>query len=177
MDFNEGDNTFRILGSFEDGTAVMGWEYWTNEVIDGEVKSRPVRVNEYDVIPVADVNEDSYGRPNLYFFWAFPVYNFDAKRIQILKIRQKTVREVIQKSVKNPKWGDPKNYNFVVDMDKNRKPMHLTSTEPKEELGKDIWDKYKSMHIDMQAWMRGEDPFSTQTSVDSIADDALDALG
>ncbi len=162
MEFEDGDNTFRVLDS-----AVMGWEYWTDMIVDGEKKSRPVRVKEYDAIPLGEVNVNKFGNLNLSFFWAFPVYNFDAQRIQILVVKQKTVRTPMQKNIKNPKWGDPRDYNFVVskDQDEKGKIFYTVTTEPKEPLDKAIIQKYKSMSIDMNAWMAGKDPFKPSNEV------------
>ena len=83
-------------------------------------------------------------------------------------------------SIKNVKWGDPKTYNFVVNQDKDRKPMYMVSTEPKEELDKNILTRFKSMNIDMDVWMKGEDPFSDSKTDgvdgDKLADDVLEGI-
>ena len=173
MSFEEGDNTFRILD-----TATIGWEYWTEKEIDGEMKSRPVRVKEHDSIPLRDVNINKFGNLNLSFFWAFPVYNFDAGRIQILTIKQKTVRRGMEKNIKNPKWGDPREYNFVVSREKDEsgKTVYTVTTEPKEELDQNIVDKFKSMKIDMQAWMSSDDPFKDQKDDNGAVDDSEDII-
>jgi hypothetical protein len=147
MSFEEGDNTFRVLDE-----SIIGWEYWTKD-------DRPVRVNEFDNIPLGDVKEGKYGL-NLSFFWAFPVYNFDAGRVQILVVKQKTVRQGMLTYIKNKKWGDPKSYNFVVTRIKEGdKTSYLVSVDPKEELDKKIVEKYKEMNLDMKTWFKGEDPF------------------
>jgi len=179
MDFEEGDNTFRALDS-----ATVGWEYWVERVIDGKTVNRPVRVKEHDSIPLNEVVEDRYGKLNYSFFWAFPVYSFDNRKIQILTIKQKTVRRPMLKSINNPKWGDPKDYNFVVsrDKDENGKTVYTVTTEPKEKLDSNILEKYKSMNIDMEVWMKGEDPFKNvsqeEVGVDTgeVADEAFEAL-
>ena len=156
MSFAEGANTFRVLGS-----AKVGWEYWTEEIINGEKKNRPHRVTKEEGIPVEDVVLDKYGNPNFYYFWAFPVYNFNDRRIQILNAKQKTVRKGIEKYLKNEKWGDPKQYNLEVTRAKtpDGKTEYSVLAEPKDELDPDIIKQYEEMNIDMNVWMEGGDPF------------------
>lgn len=172
MDFVEGENTFRVLGS-----AVTGWEYWTNE-------DRPVRVKEHEEIPLGDVKEGKYGL-NLSFFWAFPVYNYSARKIQILVVKQKTVRQGMLGYINNQKWGDPTEYSFVVtrSKDESGKTVYQVIAEPKEELDKDVLKKFKDMNLDMQTWFKGGDPFmgitqdevvekeEPEVDVDEVADD------
>lgn len=168
MSFEDGDNTFRVLDS-----AKVGWEYWTELMIEGEKKTRPVRVKEYDTIPLVDVVTNKFGNLNLSFFWAFPVYNFEAQRIQILVIKQKTIRRPMEILLKNPKWGSqfPFEYNFIVTRgkDENGKVFYTTNPEPKEELDKAILDKFKGMKIDMDAWFECNDPFSAQKDGDEAS--------
>jgi len=168
MSFEEGDNTFRVLDS-----ATIGYEYWREEVIDGKRVGRPVRVKEEEAIPLAEVMENIYGDLSINFFWAFPVYNFEARKIQILTIKQKTVRRGMIKSIKNPKWGDPKNYNFVVSRDKDEsgKTVYTVGVEPKEPLDKSILDRFKSMKIDMNEWMKSKDPFVNFKDENEVSDE------
>ena len=164
MSFEEGDNTFRVLGQ-----ATIGWEYWKEVVIEGKTVNRPVRVKKHDAIPLAEVVINKYGNLNLSFFWAFPVYNFDAKKIQILTVKQKTVRRGMKKYIKNPKWGDPINYSFVISRDQEEKPMYSVGVEPKEALDKKILKRFNGMSIDMTVWMNSDDPFKSN---DDSNDDA-----
>jgi len=167
MDFQEGDNTFRVLDQ-----AVLGWEYWMNKIVDGETKPRPVRVKEQDQIPVGDVLEGKYGL-QLYYFWAFPVYNFNDSRIQILVIKQKTIRRGMLGFIKNAKWGDPKDYNFVVTKgkDESGKVVYTVMTEPKEPLDKKILDAFKDLKLDMDVWFRCDDPFNTKNARNEAVDE------
>lgn len=161
MSFEEGENTFRILGS-----AKVGWEFWVDSGKrrdNGDIIGEPVRVKKEDEIPIAKVLEGKYGL-NYSFFWAFPVYSFDNRKIQILTVKQKTVRRPMEKYIKNPKWGSPTNYNFVVSRDKDEsgKTFYIVGVEPKEKLDQTILDRFKNMNIDMQVWFECDDPFTTQ---------------
>lgn len=172
MEFEDGDNTFRVLDN-----AITGWEYWSNKMVDGELKARPTRVKEEESIPVADVLEGKYGL-QIYYFWTFPVFNFSANRIQILVVKQKSVRRGMIGYIKNPKWGDPKQYNFVVTKIKNGdKTEYSVQVEPKEKLDQSVLNRFKSMNLDLQVWMAGDDPFAAQkdenTSLEQQAEDTL----
>lgn len=168
MKFELGDNAFRVLAS-----AVVGWEYWTEERMeDGSMKKRPYRVKEEGSIPVEKVVENKYGDLNISYFWAFPVYNVSAEKIQILEITQKSIRKDMMGYISNPKWGDPKNYTFVVTKEKNGdKTEYRTIAEPKEELDQSIVKKFKDMGIDMIVWMDGKDPFKKETEDTSDVED------
>jgi len=170
MSFEEGENTFRVLGK-----ATVGWEYWKEVEIEGKTVNRPVRVKEHENIPLADVVTNKFGNLNLSYFWAFPVYNFDALKIQILTIKQKTVRRPMNKTINNPKWGDPKDYNFVVSRDKDEsgKTNYTVGVEPKEKLDESIIEKFNGMKIDMKIWMDCGDPF-TQEAKDELPREVQD---
>lgn len=157
MDFVEGENSFRVLDS-----ATVGWEYWTEVYVDGEKKNRPVRVGEYESIPLGDVVVNKFGNLNLSFFWAFPVWNFSAQKVQILTVKQKTVRNGMLSYINNKKWGDPTEYTFVVTKgkDESGKTNYTVIAEPKEKLDPKILAKYKALNLDMSVWMAGKDPFA-----------------
>jgi len=159
MSFEEGENTFRILGKFTDGKAVMGQEYW--KTVDG--KRKPFRVSPEAKVCVEELEIDprtgDLDMPK--FFWALPVWNYSAKRIQILKINQKSIRKDIQKLVDNPKWGDPTEYDIVVNQAKEgKKTSYSTFANPKEKIDGEVKKTYKAMTIDWQAYMESKDPFS-----------------
>src|SRR3990167_4201981 len=98
MKLTEGEHTFRVLSS-----AIVGYMYFNNE-------NKPIRSRTaFDEMP-SDIKKD--GRIN--HFWAFVVWNYEAKRIQILEITQKSIMLPIQSLVKNPKWGNPKNYDITI---------------------------------------------------------------
>ena len=146
LKFTEGTHKIRVMSS-----AVVGYEGWND---DGEKKA-PIRYTVESAPPFGpDGKEPSY-------FWAFIVWNYDAERFQIAKITQKTIRTAIQSYVDNEAWGDPKGYDLVV----TRKGSTLQDTEysvvanPHTAIPSEVEEKYKSTKIDLDAWMKGEDPF------------------
>lgn len=102
MKLVEGRNQFRVLGS-----AVVGFEYWN-------VDKKPVRSKEmWEELPV-DIQVDKDGKYKITHFWAFPVWNYDAQRIQILELTQKSIMDVMKEYVENPAWGSPLEYDFII---------------------------------------------------------------
>lgn len=179
MKFEDGDNTFRILGSFEDDTAIMGFEYWKN--VDG--KKKPFRVTRDTSVPITELEElDDYGQLKMpVFFWALPVWNVQAEKVQILEITQKTIRQAIESLARNKKWGDPKEYDIVVARTKEGgKVSYSVTPDPKEKLDSKVLDQYKALNINILALFEGGNPFqSTVDEFDSnkIADEVMEAIG
>lgn len=162
MKFEEGENKFRIMGSFRNQTAIQGLEYWKTE----NGKRKPVRLarkedGTFPSVPVNELEINSYGEPDRpRFFWAFPVYNYADNRIQILEISQKTILKSIQAYIQNPKWGDPREYDIIVTRGKEGDKVTYTVTvDPKEKLSKPIVAQYETTFINMQALFTGDDPF------------------
>lgn len=160
MKFEEGDNRFRILGSFSDKTAVRGNVYW--KTVDGKrnpVRVRlgvPIQMNELEINPFT-------GELDLpKHFWALPVYNYQEKRIQLLEINQKSVIDGLKKTIENPKWGDPRDYDFIVTKTvEGKRTSYVVSYDPKEELDESIVDQLESLNINMEALFDGRSPFDT----------------
>jgi len=161
MSFIEGNNTFRILGP-----AKVGNEYWSEELVDGVKKGVSHRLPVDAKIPLDKVMTDKFGQLNCKFFWAFPVYNFNAQKIQILQIKQPSIRKQMTPYLDNPKWGNktPFEYNFTVTSGKSPdgKTVYQTVAEPKEAIDEKILKDFKELNLDMQTWMDGKDPFNSK---------------
>jgi len=145
MKFNEGENVFRALSS-----AIVGYEYFNSE-------NKPIRSKEApDGIP-SDIKKDG----KVKHFWAFVVYNETAKRIQILEITQKSIMQIMQAYIKNPKWGSPKEYDFIVSKTgSGLDTEYAVSVNPKAPLAQSVIDSYADMNINLNALYDGSDPFS-----------------
>ena len=61
-----------------------------------------------------DIKKDKDGNFTIKHFWAFLVYNQEAKRVQVLEVTQSSVQAVIKALVDNKNWGDPKGYDITV---------------------------------------------------------------
>lgn len=101
MKLKQGSNTLRVLSS-----AIVGYEYWNKE-------SKPIRSR----VPFTETPDDAKldnGQFKPKHFWAFLVYNYDAKKVQILEVTQSTIQSAIEALVKNPKWGTPLKYDICI---------------------------------------------------------------
>lgn len=176
MDFEEGDNRFRILGSFSEGTAIRGTLYWTG----AHPNRKPVRLRVGVPVPVGEIGINKFGDLDLpKHFWALPVYNYQEKRVQILEITQKTILNPIKKTIENPKWGSPLNYDFTVTKSKEGdRTVYTVTNDPKEPIDKGILKLYKDMQINIEALYDGGDPFAPAENIkerDSIVNGAVAA--
>jgi len=141
--FKEGDNRFRVLSS-----AIVGYEYWT-------LDKKPIRSKEmWEEIPAnAKRNENGSFQK---FFWAFIVWNYDAEKVQIMEVTQKTIQEGIEALVLNKKWGDPKKYDLVIKAEGEKlERTYQVIPEPHSEAPEaDI------SRIKLEALFEGLDPFA-----------------
>lgn len=156
MKFKEGDNTFRALSS-----AVVGYEYWRK---NKEGKDEPVRSREmWDEMP-RDIKYNPDGTPTkINHFWAFVVYNYADKRIQILEITQKGIMKYMMSLVENPKWGKPTGYDLTVNRTGSGFDTEYTTVaNPHCAVDSDVAEAYAHKKIDLSKLFTGEDPFSAE---------------
>ena len=139
MKFEEGENQFRILGSFEDETAIMGFEYWITQGKD----RKPVRVSDLKEIDPEELEiNPKTGKTEIpKHFWMLPVYNYKAKMVQLLEITQKSIQEAIQNLANNPKWGHPSEYDIIVTRIEEDIVKYTVLPDPKSPLDKEIADE------------------------------------
>lgn len=148
MKFVEGDNNFRVLSS-----AIVGYEYWNTD-------NKPIRKRDnWNTVP-HDIKVDKDGNIKISHFWAFVVYNYDAKRIQILEITQKGIMKYIQGLTKDVDWGNPKGYDLKVNRVGSGFDTEYTITaKPHSPLKPEIATQYQAMIINLEALYEGNDPF------------------
>ena len=108
-----------------------------------------------DVTP-SDIKENG----SIKHFWAFVVYNYESKNIQILELTQKGIMKTMQSYIKNPKWCNPREYDFIVTRTGSGMDTEYAITvNPKAPLDQTIVDKFLKMKIDLEALFINEDPF------------------
>jgi hypothetical protein len=156
MEFTEGQNYFRVLSS-----AIVGYQWW---VENGEGR-KPVRVRELDEVP-EEVRNAFNNRESARHFWAFSVYNYQTKAIQVLVLKQQTIMRAIEAFAKNPKWGNPKNYDLIVEKVKTgsreRDVEYNVVPEPPTPLDPAIEELASNVPVRLEALYAGEDPFATE---------------
>lgn len=146
MRFQEGANTFRVLSS-----AIVGYEYFT-------VDNKPVRTKEpFEAIP-DNIKVGGKIKP----FWAFVVWNYQLKMIQILELTQKSIMSSMKANIDNPKWGSPKMYDITVTRSgEGLDTDYVTQAEPPiSEPEQSILDAYSKKKVNLDALYLGEDPFA-----------------
>jgi hypothetical protein len=153
MKLEKGKNKFRILGS-----AVVGNEYW--KTVDGS--RRPIRKRLGESIPASDIeiNPRSGELEKVKHFWAFPVWNYQANKVQILELTQKTVMKAVTGLVENEDWGDPKDYDLTVSRDGDGLDTEYTvAPSPHKQVAVEVTESLKQATINLDALFEGEDPF------------------
>ena len=146
MKLTEGEHTFRVVSS-----AITGFEYFNKE-------NKPIRSREpFEEVP-NDIKKD--GRIN--HFWAFIIWNYDAKRLQIMEITQKTIMTPLKVLIDNPKWGSPKKFDITI----TRKGSGFNDTEyavmpnPHTEVSEETADAFLNTNIKLENLYNGKDPFT-----------------
>ena len=163
MKFEQGENVFRVLSD-----AVTGWEWWTTEMREGKEYRKPNRVSEEGAVPVEEYDEEQPPK----HFWAFVVWNYADKRVQILEITQKTIQKAMRALSLSKGWGDPKGFDISVTKTGDKLETNYTIMPiPPASLDKEVAKRYAAMTIDLEKLFVGEDPFKDDTvNVDEIAE-------
>ena len=163
MKFIEGKNQFRVLDS-----AIVGFELW--------VGGKPVRrkgANEFtsNQLANADTNTFTGKKKTPQYFWAFPVFNYQTEKVEILEVRQVTIMRGMEDYLRDDDYGkDPKKYDFVVVRDEaGEKVEYRVNVKPPKELDEGILKLYKDLNINLNALFTGADPFAGEKlDVDEI---------
>lgn len=148
LKLTEGSHKFRVLSS-----AVVGFEYFNTN-------NKPVRSK----VMFEDIPDDMKEDGRVLHFWSFCVWNYDAKRVQILEITQKSIMNQMKNYIDNPDWGNPKTYDITI----NRKGTTKNDTEytvmpsPHKPIDKDIIDTYQKLNVKLDALFENKDPFATE---------------
>lgn len=147
MKLQEGDNLFRVMSS-----AITGFEYWTNE--DKPVRSKTPFTETPDIKFVD-------GKPQrVKHFWAFVVYNYASKNIEILQITQSSIMSAIQNLVADPDWGSPKDYDLKINRTgKGLETEYSVNPKPKKPVEHDIQVAFADKKINLEKLYSGENPF------------------
>jgi hypothetical protein len=151
MKFTDGNNKFRVLSS-----AIVGYEYWNTD-------NKPVRNRiTWNTVP-DDIKTDKDGGIKISHFWAFVVYNYDAKKIQILELTQKGIMKYIKGLTEDVDWGNPSGYDIVVNRSGSGFDTEYTTTaKPHSPLDPAILEQYAQMNINLEALYDGKDPFASK---------------
>lgn len=141
MKFKQGDNIFRILSS-----AIVGWEKWTKVDDKREVERFQI-----------DAKPDGEGVKH---FWAFIVWNYTSSQLELLHITQSGIQKDIKGFVDDVDWGDPKNYDLVINrVGENLETEYTTRPKPMKDLSDEIITAFESEDVDLEKVFTNESPF------------------
>lgn len=156
MSLDDGANKLLILGS-----AVVGYEYWNTS-------DKPVRLAVEPEESPADIRRDKDGKPErVKHFWAFPVWNFEEERVQILEITQVSIMRAITALVKNPDWGSPVlTYPITISREGEKlKTKYTITPSPAKDIDPAIMEAWEETHkkgFDLKRLFTGGNPFSEE---------------
>lgn len=150
MKLEEGANRLRILSS-----SIVGYKYW-NEDKDGN--RHPIRKRMNEPLILAEIDDPD----KVKHFWAFVVYNYSVKRIQILEITQKKIQQSLMVLIKDVDWGSPINkYDIVITREgKDLATKYELQPKPAKPTEKEIIAAYATTPVNLEALFSGDDPFS-----------------
>lgn len=149
MRLQDGENTFRVMSS-----AIVGFEYWN-------VEGKPVRLQEFPDVPLADQRTEKDGSKKIKPFWAFVVWNYQTKQIQILELTQKSIMTAVKAIVDNPKWGNPKGYDITVTRQgEGLDTEYSTMPNPHSQVDVEATLAMKGKTVNLEALFTGQDPFA-----------------
>ena len=148
MKLVDGDNVFRVLSS-----AIVGYEYWTTE-------NKPVR-SKVPFTETPNIKTDKEGKAQkVKHFWAFIVWNYASKAVEILQLTQSGIQGSITNLVKDEDWGDPKNYDIKINRTGSGiETEYAVNPKPHKEIDSEILKAYADKPINLESLYDGGNPF------------------
>jgi hypothetical protein len=161
LKLQKGDTRIRILSH-----AVVGFSGWTPE-------NKPLRWRTEQDVDRTKLKLEKNGQPKVGHFWAFPVFNYDTKTVQVFEITQKTIQKAIKKYVDDVDYGAPWGYDIIITKDGDGLETEYTviakPPKPMEHLIQDGWEMVKPT-FDANRLFDNGDPFGDGlTHVDATA--------
>ena len=163
MKLQDGDNRFRVLGR-----ALEAAELW----IDG----KPVRrKSKFDYtksdLDNADENKLTKMKSEPKEILAFPVYNYQTSKVEVLQLNQVTILRALDKYFHDEDWGDPQDYDIVIERSKiGDKVSYSVSPKPAKLLKpevEDAWDEAYKAGFSIEALLTGGNPFGSKKPEES----------
>jgi hypothetical protein len=158
MKFKDGVNRFRILSP-----AIVGYEYWNTN-------KKPVRQEKpFDTLP-ADIQTDKDGMPtSIKHFWAFVVWNYEEKMVQILEITQSTIQRGLKIKIDNRSGKATENDFIITKSGKDLLTEYDIDVAEASPLAPEIEAAYKAKNINLEALFTGADPFAAGDNKQAVA--------
>lgn len=149
----DGSNRFRILSP-----ALTGYMYWNTA-------NKPVRQKEqFDLIP-EDIklnNDGTYSQ--IKHFWAFIVWNYDLKMVQILEITQASIQRQLKIKIDNREGKATENDFIVTRSGTGFDTEYDIDVAEASPVPTDAVMALKAKKINLEALYGGGDPFASSGS-------------
>lgn len=159
MKLLEGENTFRVLSS-----AVVGWVYWNTS-------GKPVRLRERPSTRPLDIRTEQDGKENIKHFWAFAVWNYAERMVQVLEVTQVQIQGAIKALVDSKHWGDPKGYDITISRSGSGfDTEYVTQGIPPKPLDPKVAAEYAANPVNLRALYDNGDPFAGKPSAAEAVD-------
>src|SRR5258705_1009638 len=100
-----GENTIRVMSS-----AIVGYSYWTQD-------DKSVRMRKEPLAIPADIRVKDGKKERVKHFWAFVVWNVEARKLQIPELTQAPIQGAIKAYGLIKKGGDPKDYVITISLE------------------------------------------------------------
>jgi len=151
MKLQDGDNVFRVLSS-----AITGYEYWT-------IENKPVR-SQVPFTETPNIKVDKEGKPQkAKHFWAFVVWNYATKNVEIMQLTQASIQGAINNLVSDEDWGDPKQYDIKINRTgTGMETEYAVSPKPQKEVDPAILKAFADKPIRLEALYKNENPFDKE---------------
>lgn len=140
--------------------AITGYVYWTNE-------NKPVRSAEY---PQATPNIRDDSRPK--HFWAFKVWNYATKQVEIWEISQASIRDILWGYWKDDEYGDLRQFPLKVSRTgKGLETKYQVIAGQKRDLEADIAQISANTPVNLYALYTGDNPFAKVDNATGLGDE------
>lgn len=141
----QGENKLRILTS-----PVIGWLGWNNKT--------PIRCRTKDEFNGIQIEQGS--KPK--HFWALPVWNYKANRVEIWEVTQATILEAITNLTKNASWGSPVKFDLIITKSgQSLETSYTVMPQPHTDMTADQANALVNTPINLDALFSGGDPFAS----------------
>lgn len=143
--FEAGENRIRILGG-----SITGFEYFNKE--NKPVRSREPFESTPDIKPKGMVKK----------FWAFPIFNYFTKSVQIMEVTQQSIKDPILGLIGSAKWGSPFLYDIcITKTGEDLETRYQVQAEPPiGEVSEEIKNAYMEKPIELEKLFTGDNPFA-----------------
>lgn len=155
----DGDTRLRVLSK-----PIIGWVAWDDN-------KKPHRF-QYNNKPEKPLSNDP--KNGIRHFWAFIVWNYAVKCIQVFEVTQQTLQSQIQGLSRNEEWGAPFDYDITVSKKgKDKDTKYQVTPSPKKKITEDVYKAALEKPVYLDALFTGGDPFAASAKSTHIEADDL----